>query len=149
MEAELLRKEREYRKINEDLETKTRELLRQVDSATVHFSKRFIKFSQKTQNDDAKIDDGSTRYPVGNEFSSDWPPRCKTQFKDVTHTDVSESTSSGANEMGVKGATHFFRARVKHLERDNGKLHVDFKSKVGEIPVNYSGPDYCICSARS
>ncbi|GJQ76570.1 hypothetical protein Trydic_g2267 [Trypoxylus dichotomus] len=124
MTTDLLKKEEELYKLNNELECKTRQLKQEVDvvmdnicreiplALKINFpSKQSKKFT--TEITDAKIYTNQKGYSE--------------------HTMNDDTIPESVNEMGAKGMNHFFRAKIKKMQNDYDRLQAEYKAKCDEL----------------
>lgn len=114
MEWDILKKEQEYLKENEIMESKTKALLRKVDDA-MKMQENLLKEST------LKID-------LPKNFIAHQPKEVEEiNIPRIPLNDPSVPNEDILNDMGQKGMHHFYRAKIKSLKEENDQLHADIK----------------------
>lgn len=124
MEFDLLEKESEFRKENDKLEQRTKELLQKVNDV-MKIQDNLIKDSLKTKSE---LDLVKQTHFKPNTKLPEFAKNCElidTNRKDV---DIPESVDG----MGIKSANQFYRAKLKSLQVETVKLQIDIKKKVSK-----------------
>ncbi|KAJ8941703.1 hypothetical protein NQ318_023299 [Aromia moschata] len=127
MESDLLIKEDEFYKENEKLEQRTKELMRKVNDV-MKIQDNLIKetLKTKTEMNNAKINNynfsANTEYPKFLDSSGD----C------VKHEE-NPGVPNAVDAMGRKGASHFYRAKIKSMQAENVKLYSENKKKIEDV----------------
>ncbi|KAJ8934134.1 hypothetical protein NQ314_013593 [Rhamnusium bicolor] len=122
MESELLKREDEFYRENEKLEQRTKELMRKVNDV-MKIQDNLIKESLKTKTEinSAKINNFK--------LHSNNHPEYFEPAGDCNKNNENSGIPDGITEMGPKGASHFYRAKIKCLQAENVMLQSENKKK--------------------
>ncbi|XP_022902161.1 testis-expressed protein 9 [Onthophagus taurus] len=122
--GDLLQKEQEYRKLNDELENKTKELMQEVDVVM-------------------KIQDNLTKNPLVMEKVEFVPKHSKKFYQELSEyqqdkseeisNSVTDNIPDSVNDMGTKGMNHFFRAKIRKMQSDFDRLQIEYRSKNEEF----------------
>ncbi|XP_072377334.1 uncharacterized protein [Diabrotica undecimpunctata] len=111
MESDLLKKEDEFYKENEKLEQRTKELMKQVNDV-MKIQDNLIKESLKTKSD---ID-----FAKQNNFKFSNKQNCVEKV-DYDKADDELGVPTGISDMGVRGATQYYKTRLTTLQGEEIK----------------------------
>lgn len=119
MEWDILKKEKEYLKENELIESKTKELFKQADDVLQSKNDFFKEICEKetklTKKPKAIL---NSRIRADSEISLD---------------DPFLPSQSALNDMGQKAVHHFYKAKIKALKTELEKLKIDSSTKNIEL----------------
>ncbi|KAK5647283.1 hypothetical protein RI129_002175 [Pyrocoelia pectoralis] len=125
MGSNWLEKEEEYRKVNEELQKQNKILMEEFDDVLKKQANRLLE-SRAT-----------VLQKNGCSFVQN-----KVKFFDHTAKENNYETSNNielvnipdsVDQMGIKGMSSFYRAKIKTLQSDNQQLQVDLKNKCEEL----------------
>ncbi|XP_044747604.1 testis-expressed protein 9 [Coccinella septempunctata] len=114
MEWDILKKEQEYLRENEIIESKTKALLRKVDDA--------MKMQENL------LKDSSVKLDICNSTVPQQAKKVEDQnISKIALNDPTVPNEEILNDMGQKGTHHFYRAKIKALKEENEKMQADMK----------------------
>ncbi|KAL3288100.1 hypothetical protein HHI36_002550 [Cryptolaemus montrouzieri] len=132
MEWDILKKEQEYYKENELIESKTKALLQKVDDVM-----SFQKMQEQLKDTNQKADVPCKRHIASVLSKNEGKDQVISNFSEISLDDPSVPNPSILNDMGQKGMHHFYRTKIKALKEECEKLQIDVRNKV-RIKCYYS-----------
>lgn len=131
MTTDLLRKEEEFRKLNDQLEEKSKYLLHEVDTiklgSTINYNQKYIKNQQENAGSSKMYPAMAMAYSL---HDKEYLYRHQDKSEIFGDSALNQIIPESVNNMGMKGINHFFRAKVKILQEDIERLQNDLTKKV-------------------
>ncbi|XP_018318571.1 testis-expressed protein 9 [Agrilus planipennis] len=119
MSSELLEREEEYRKLNEKLELRSKEILKEFENVLKKQDDILQEASLKAQDD---IFDSFLNKKV----------RSKINLENDVEIDPNLVPKS-VDEMGAKGMSQFYKTKIKTMQNSYEKLQIEYKMKSDEL----------------